>query len=328
MCETLTITESELRRRLGEESSAAQALAQFFEPDLLSARLVIRENVEIVPDEPTTDKGLRDKVSGAALSLANSVCASFRQRRYRKVISENPNLVRAVAEGDSWFLHPQIPDIIDQLFGKTNPRMAVLSLAAAGDDLAYMWRHNQYMAAVETEKPKWLLLSGGGNDILGREFPGYLNDYSPGAPGQDVQRFLNSNFDRKLRHLREVYNGIIRDVRGVSAETKIAVHGYDYVQPGVDKPDKSKQQHKGKWLGKHLSNAQISETADRHGVVRVMVDEFNNQVLRPLSDANDNFVYVDVRGCVGTHEWFDEIHPNERGFNAVTIRIDSVLAEH
>lgn len=328
MPETITITESELLKRLEDEDTVAETIASLFETDHLSARLVPREHVEIVPDEAHVTKGgVKEKLKEMVMNLLNSRITKSRQDRYRRLIEDQPELPRAVAEGDSWFLHPQIDDVVDQLFGKKNPRVAIFSLAAAGDDLAAMWQQNQYLAAVEKESPNFVLLSGGGNDFLGPVFAGYLNDYTEGEPGKKVERFLNANFERKLVHLKEVYGSMLRELRELNPKMPVVVHGYDYVRPGVEKPDTKAGEHKGKWLGKHLTKFGITNTADRDGLVRFMVDAFNENVLKEVAKSNPNMLYVDVRQSAGSHEWYDEIHPDDKGFNSIVVRISEAIAQ-
>lgn len=325
MAGTRTIQEGNLRALLGDTDDPDDTISEYFEPDGFSARLVPQEDVSVEMEEGYIDKGLVSAAGNAFLRFVNSHSTASRQRRYRKTISENPDLPRVVAEGDSWFLHPKIVDIIDQLFPKNNPRWAVFSLAAAGDHLSEIWRQNAYLDAAEREDAALILLGGGGNDILGAEFPGFLNDYTPDEPGTNIDRFLNVNFPRKLLHLRDVYESILTQLRKARPETRVVLHGYDYITPGVETPDRDKHQHKGKWLGNHLSHFGINEDVDRAAVVSSIVDGFNESVLKPITERHSNAVYVDLRGTIGSHEWYDEIHPSDDGFNAVAVKIDAAM---
>ena len=100
-----------------------------------------------------------------------------------------------VAEGDSWFEHPLIPDLIDWA-GKG---YAVLSLARAGDTWSNMldqdsnpakkYSDGTLMGLVHTvneedtgaRPPGTILLSAGGNDSIG-QISKCVYDYDPKRP--------------------------------------------------------------------------------------------------------------------------------------------------
>ena len=71
---------------------------------------------------------------------------------------------------------------------------------------------------------------------------------------------------------------------------------------------------------------QNAESAILIRLVRFLVDAFNEKVLGEVAKSNQNMLYVDVRQSVGSHEWFDEIHPNDRGFNSVAVRVYEAIA--
>lgn len=97
-----------------------------------------------------------------------------------------------VAEGDSWFDYTPGLDILDFLKGDYGYR--IHKFASGGDTIVNMaWgtgiRRNfaeippQFtvtMQSIRKHQPRFLLLSGGGNDIAGDEFAAFLNHASWG----------------------------------------------------------------------------------------------------------------------------------------------------
>ena len=101
-----------------------------------------------------------------------------------------PEELVIVAEGDSWFNYPLKKDIIDYL---TEKGYAIKRFSKPGDTLENMIYGTGYVKkkdrvyhsgalslqetlnAVRTHKPKIVLFSGGGNDIVGSEIIAYLN---------------------------------------------------------------------------------------------------------------------------------------------------------
>ncbi|GAB2779132.1 hypothetical protein GCM10027275_23330 [Rhabdobacter roseus] len=83
------------------------------------------------------------------------------QKDFRK---EKSNIV-VVAEGDSWFEHPFLQDIVDHI--NRNEDIAVYSLASAADWLDNMLFQGEYIDMLSVIKPDVFLVSAGGNDLLG-----------------------------------------------------------------------------------------------------------------------------------------------------------------
>ncbi|MEM9468066.1 MAG: hypothetical protein AAGA90_22040 [Actinomycetota bacterium] len=314
--QTVTVQERELRRLLLDETTFDAAVEEYFSIGGLQPGVEFAPGVQVEPDPATRERGL---VGRALLSLVNDILTRRRHARYERMVEEHPTIPRVVAEGDSWFLHPLIPDVIDQLTSGSEPRLAIKSYAAAGDTLASMWRTNEVLAAAERENAAAILLSGGGNDVLGDQFPAFLNAWSP-DDGTGPARLLNENFEKKVGHLASLYEQIALEARRRLPATLLVVHGYDYVLPGVEKPDRSLHQNPGKWLGRHLTAAGITEQGEREDVLRHLLDRFSDEVLGPIVSLR-NVAYADTRGAVGVHEWADEIHPTADGFNAVAARI-------
>jgi hypothetical protein len=98
----------------------------------------------------------------------------------------------------------------------------------------------------------------------------------------------------------------------------VLVHGYDY-------PVKLNDKDKG-WLGRYMIEKGISRPGDRHAIMHLIMDRFNEQLQAVVKDFPDNVSYVDVRGTIRYNEaekedqWYDEIHPNDNGFQQVAMK--------
>jgi len=96
-----------------------------------------------------------------------------RKSRYEKKIRTGDGKFRhlkdhyiVLAEGDSWFNYPLIlSDVLDWV--SMEPNIALYSLAAGADWFLNMINQREYVAGLSIHNPHYLLLSGGGNDIVG-----------------------------------------------------------------------------------------------------------------------------------------------------------------
>lgn len=299
-----------------ENNLSTVDLARYFDSGANGLGVTVRTDINFNDDRSEVDRG---PLGAALLRALNRAITRHRHQRYNRLTVEKPELPRVVAEGDSWFLHPLIDDVIDQLSGGQQPRMAIKSFAGAGEMLSTMWRVNKLLDAAEMEGARIMLLSGGGNDVLGDQFPAFLNSWTADN-GRGVGRLLNENFETKLRHLRSIYEQVASEARRKVPRAVLVTHCYDYVRPGVEKPDAAKFEAKGKWLGKHLDAAGITNSEERNDLLRHVIDRFYDDVLGTISNER-NVLRVDTRGSVGNHEWYDEIHPDGSGFSAVALRI-------
>ncbi|CAN5269677.1 hypothetical protein BH09BAC4_BH09BAC4_44820 [soil metagenome] len=266
---------------------------------------------------PSLDE--RGFISGIGLTLANAVARKLRNQHYQTVIKQFPDRIRMVSEGDSWFQHPLVTDIIDHL-GRV---YAIHCVAAAGDTLRNIQRMGEYLDDIDEQKPTFFLLSGGGNDILGDQFRTYLKDNPDmSAPvGENPRRFLKDELFAELDSLRDVYQTVFGLLQTTHPDLHILVHGYDYIIP-------LSVTNKG-WLGRYMIEKGIDRQEDRQAVISLILDEFNSRMQRVASSFS-NVSYINALNTVRPNQWYDEIHPNSDGFQQVAMkfmkRINEVLA--
>jgi hypothetical protein len=312
MSETLRIREKELRSLLDSKETAAEALSTYFDIDDSSPFApvyTLKPEVEIISED-----GRGFGVGELMVTIANTISRRDRARRYQTIIEEHPERIRLVAEGDSWFQHPLVEDTIDHLFN----HFAVYCVSAGGDELSNMFKENEYLPAIKEQRAKGLLLSGGGNDLMGGRFGSYLNQYTPGT---DPRRFLNDEFFARLDDMAKIYQTIFEELRRQLPEVVVFIHGYDFVIPGSGE--------EGKWLGHPMELKGITDPEDKRALIRTIIDGFNGQMAE-LARQYDNVVYIDLRDTVRDDYWYDEIHPSSPGFQQVALKfiaaIDAALS--
>ncbi|MGH0031622.1 MAG: hypothetical protein ACQGVC_17650 [Myxococcota bacterium] len=310
-----TVDPEELTRRLRDPATAEQALAEYF---VLVETAPFHYVYELRPGAPIRS-GPRPAdgfLYEPLMDLANRVARAARRRTYEERKAAEPDALRVVSEGDSWFQHPLLRDVIDHL----NDRFNVLSLGAAGDALVDMVEEGEYAGALAEEKSKLLLFSGGGNDMLGDAFGTYLVRPAPPS-GSPAAAFVNDVFAARVAELHALYDRVATRLEDALPDVVLLTHAYD-----VPVPRDRKQG--GRWVGPKLAEAGIDPATDGRRVVRHMLEVFDaGLALRAAS--RTNLVHVSTLGSVADDEWDDELHPNAGGFGSLAARfrakIDLIL---
>jgi hypothetical protein len=139
-----------------------------------------------------------------AMRFFNAMSKRRRQKKYLKKIEDGWSGLRIVSEGDSRFQYPfLLRDVIDQLFDE----FAIYSLGAAGDLVQDMLDQDEILQAVRQHNPHVVLISGGGNDLLGDGMlKTALHPFKTGKPAKD---YPNATFDKRLKDII----GILRSLQ-------------------------------------------------------------------------------------------------------------------
>ncbi len=257
----------------------------------------LKEGIEWLDE---ADRGLFFKIK---LSAANWVSRQIRHFKYRKMIKEFPDRIRIVSEGDSWFQHPdpRVLDIIDQLFTDH----AIYSLGAGGDTLENYFKKAEYKKAIDKEKPRFFLMSGGGNDILGKNIEAFLLENI--VAWDDPKIVLSDAFFEKVEKLGGLYRQVFEEIKESFPGLKILCHGYDYIDPDPEEG----------WFGRYAGK-KIEKKDDLKRLADFLINHFN-ETLAAVAKDFDHVHYLDLRGMVSHDKklWFDEIHPNSTGFKDV-----------
>jgi hypothetical protein len=246
-----------------------------------------------------------------------------------------------VAEGDSWFDYPFF-DILEEL--EEGFAYEIESVAHKGDTVEEMaYDPNQLdklarkLQKLREDKatPKAILLSGGGNDIAGEEFPVLLNHKSSGLPPLSDQ-VVAGLVDERLRvaviELASAVTHLCRETFGTPLP--ILMHGYDYPVPDGRGYLGGFWVLPGPWLEPGFRRKGYDDLRERCQVMVTLIDRFN-AVLAGVAGGPGlkHLRHVDLRRTLSNQlanaaykkSWGDELHPTERGFGAVAARFDQVL---
>lgn len=247
----------------------------------------------------------------AAVLLAslNGIARWRRQQRYRSKLAGWTGL-RIVSEGDSWFQYPfLLTDVIDWL----SEPYAILSLDAAGDLVSDMVRQGEVVTAVVQEQPHAVLLSGGGNDLLGDSH--LSTAVLPFEPGRAAAEYLGTAFDENLQAVIGNYERLLSRLQQVAPHTPVLTHVYDWAVPA-----------NGRWLGKPLAAIGITDPLLQRAIVRAIVDRFHERLVL-LAKTFPHVHVIDTRGAVHDGRWHDELHPSDEGFRAVARLFGAAIAQ-
>ena len=274
-------------------------------------QLALKKGLVLPEDERTF-------LSNAKMWLGNVVETTTRWFKYNK-LKKDPSRIRVVAEGDSWFQYPiLLKDTLDHLY----KRYAIRSFAEAGDTLENYLKKREYVKAIGTEGARFFLVSGGGNDVVGDEFPGFLKKKTEVDPSEpSPERYLNKvAFTQQLDRLEAWYDQMFTELLTKYPDVKILVHSYDYVIP-VDPRVTPK---KSSWSGKYMVDPEIAiePQSEREAFLRLILDLFAARLKKLENDPRflGKVFYVNTFGVVPRDMWYDEIHPTNEGYELVAAR--------
>lgn len=232
-----------------------------------------------------------------------------------------------IMEGDSWFNLPDFWSSLPIVGGVDNDLARALAarghhvtnLAYWGHTIAQMAAAREWRGFLEPGKRNLLLLSGGGNDLLGTKFGnvGLLRDclnQKPSGDDPEPSYYLNHVYDDRLDAVLRAYAAIIGDVVGTPgfSKTRIFVHGYDYA---VDK--------ELAWVGQPMNFRNIP-VHRRAGIIALITDRFNTR-LKSLAAGIPAVTYIDLRNTVGPDRWHDEIHPRKAVFDELAAKVEKAV---
>lgn len=241
-----------------------------------------------------------------------------------------------IVEGDSWFSLPYHADIAE---GLEHLGYAVMSGAEPGDTLENMAFGGQLSEMVaqfrrlfEYDKsPKAILLSVGGNDIVGPNLEFLLNHSRSTAFLQNgTDRWQEEMLDRALKRVQShlldyiaaisqmcatLYSREFESVGANCSEIPIIIHGYDYPIPsGEGYRFLWFFTVKGPWL-KPSFQRKMQDNWNPQETLRHFIDRHNENLDEAVRALNRNgglqnpVCYLDLRQEV--HSWSDELHPDE-----------------
>ena len=127
----------------------------------------------------------------------------------------------------------------------------------------------------------------------------------------------------------DIYKSAFVNLKTHKPDIHVIIHGYDY-------PVKLNEPKKG-WLGRYMIEKGIRREGDRQAIIHLIMNTFN-QSLFDLSKNFDNVTYINLRNTIrfdnkeGVDQWYDEIHPNNAGFQQIAMKfmqaIDGIVQKN
>lgn len=259
---------------------------------------------------------------------------------------------RLVAQGDSWFDYPPSWDTIDWLSNAHGHDIDNIAVAGSTlNDIVYgpvpkNWlgirqsddvsRRAELVHRIDQKRPHAVLLSGGGNDIAGKEFFPFINNAISTLqnPNQQVLDGVVAVTFRKA--YEDLIDLIVEKATQLNTPIHIFLHGYDY--PWPDGRGFTMFNLVGPWFHETFneknypyadgdSNA-AAELQVRHSLVAKFIDSFNVMLSGIAGEGKYRGLvhHVDLRGTLQSKdEWANELHPTREGFGKLAAKIDLSL---
>ena len=189
------------------------------------------------------------------------------------------------------------------------------------------WENQQTLQTLLEDPDQWLnqrtnlpdaiLVSAGGDDVVGDQFVIYL-DY--GGGGLDASRYQGA-----LNSVRASYLDLFAFRDLFAAGVPIIGHCYDYALPNNVVP----MCVQTAWLQPSLDFAGYDYTQGV-AIVKNMIDIFHDMLAALAANPAYNFTLIDTRGTVTPDAssptgWANEIHPRFAGFTALATKFLGVL---
>jgi hypothetical protein len=267
------------------------------------------------------------------------------------LLADRQPLGIVIAEGDSWFSYPGL-DVISALKGQTLPNRdwyRVYSAASPGDTVESMAydRHqlegfaDEFRKVVDAggqEQVQAILLSGGGNDIAGREFHMFLN-HAQASAGTVVDAAVADAFiDRVGRSLESLIGSAAMFADRIlgRANVRIVIHGYANPVPD-GRPFLFGWPLPGPWLepgfmAKGYPNATLPELRRNTDVMADLITRFNRRISQiPSRLPGRNVAYVDLTRVLTNdlasyrNDWSNELHPSDGAFKRVAAALHTAI---
>ncbi len=321
-------------------------------------------DTNLVANKAAIEEGLLGRLNLKETKRRSKQYDKVRKKEYP--IRSNRKYV-ILAEGDSWFQFPRIygisltRDILNHL--AREKQFLLKTLASAGDWLSNLLRAGDYIEELPKLNPDVLLISGGGNDLVGadriaqmvsvpshnvrtEEFQLLMDDLfesRSGAPDfkehiyKDGQKFIEEEFIDFLNIVFIQYYLLFNALTNMDkyANMLIFTHGYDYCYPRLKTRGnglllslyEKLSGYGGRWLSLPLSTKGIDKEADQKAIIYFMIHEFN-ELLIPLAQNFKNLYHIDCRGVAPEQtDWIDELHLKAGKYKMIADKIKACILD-
>ncbi len=239
------------------------------------------------------------------------------------------NPIRILAEGDSWFAYPRRflllgkdANIIDHLARQDN--LLILNTASSGDEIVEMISGEQKLALLKRLKHMdfdVVLLSGGGNDIVGRyDFGFLLHEKTSNMEWREC--IDTTRLFIKVRQVELAYREIVERILELRPRIRIVMHTYDFPIPSSQGYELFDVIPIGKsWMYPYFIRKKIKDPDDQRKIIRNMLLRFKSTLQKIEKDYPKNVIVVNTQGLLQDRHWLNEIHPTSQGFGLIAQKI-------
>jgi lysophospholipase L1-like esterase len=265
---------------------------------------------------------------------------------------DNPDYAwHFLAEGDSWFTIAAIPssNLLHEL--RLGQWTQVLNLAYPGDTLRHIdtLASNadlvRFLARRNFNSPfDALLLSGGGNDVIGAA-PSLIRKTAPAGtdPALPESYVDAAALTQLLQDIQGAFAGIVGLRDSADSKSKgspLFVHTYDYATPR-NAPARfiGALPIAGPWLFKAFAGSGIA-IALQQKISDLLIDRLAAALLELDAGHSDSaktlpgFHVIDTRNTLimanpadtgNSNDWLNEIHPNMSGYRKIAARLSAAI---
>ena len=279
------------------------------------------------------------------LGFLNDRSLSKRKKKFVRKIKSNPEALKIVAEGDSWFEHPVSRDVVDWLNKLGGDDTAIYSVARGGDFLTNILEEREYITDVSIIDPDFFLLSAGGIEIVSEWRISLLVDpkadyvtetfvkkhpllqevlCDPELPTitkqrlENGMRFTTREYFALMALLELKYKYLIKQLRKKFTGLKMICHGYDYPIPSFSRGPWSRPKQRlvrmvgdnGRHFKQPLTIKGVTDQQNQEDVTFAMLYLFNEMLHRLVQDPifGQEVYMIDCRGYARPQDWEDELH--------------------
>jgi len=247
---------------------------------------------------------------------------------------------KILIEGDSWVSHPLpgVTNLEQQIDSFGSNEYLILNIAEPGDEASSIFKsHGEQMKRLkrllstikEGDAFDLIFLSAAGNDIVGPEIvsKGYVKNKRdfPNVIGREL---LTDNYYNMVSEVVKGYQRFLhmRSNSALNKNTPVITHVYSYLTPREVGTHIGPIEFNKGWIKRHLKHQGIKDEDEQYDIVVEMLDSFYRRLVK-IEKEYDNFLVVDTRkvllknGQPDMGLWFDEIHPNAKGFKKIANHI-------
>jgi len=261
------------------------------------------------------------------------------QRYFEWMINKLPGRINIFAEGDSWFGYPkknlivgEPSNILAWICQEMRGDINMLRHESNGDEIMEMvygdQKHNTFEVLERSGNDiDFILLSGGGNDIVGEYDMNFILKPGQYIEGTSAESLINKErFERKLESVRNAYIDFMDIRNDFAPETEIITHMYDIPAPSSEGVHLfggivGDWYETKSWMSPYLSDRGIP-LDKQNEIIRYLLSSFGKTIkkLESLPQAGGKFHVLETQGTLeagNEDDWRDEIHPTSVGFRKI-----------